>query len=68
MRRAYLRWPIHSRKGNLVATQSKNSPASTPVAGAPFLQIKRLVKKFDDVFARFLGVRQVYVAADVGGF
>jgi putrescine transport system ATP-binding protein len=35
----------------LVATQSDISPAPAHGAAAPFLQIKRLVKKFDDVFA-----------------
>jgi putrescine transport system ATP-binding protein len=34
-----------------VATIPNLKPGAAPPAGAPFLQIKRIVKKFDDVFA-----------------
>jgi putrescine transport system ATP-binding protein len=34
-----------------VATVSNSKPAAATPTGAPFLQIKRVVKKFDDVFA-----------------
>jgi putrescine transport system ATP-binding protein len=34
-----------------VATNPNPKPAAAPASGAPFLQIKRIVKKFDDVFA-----------------
>ena len=34
-----------------MATNPNPKPAAAPASGAPFLQIKRIVKKFDDVFA-----------------
>ena len=34
-----------------MATPSNSSALAAPTNGAPFLQIKRIVKKFDDVFA-----------------
>lgn len=40
-----------SVKGSLVATNSIHKPVATVQSAAPFLQIKRIVKKFDDVFA-----------------